>query len=348
MKNNMIELTSRQKIILSLIVHEHTRTAQPVASKTLIEDFGLQISSATVRNEMNTLTELGLIRQPHTSAGRVPTEEGYRFFVSNLVQQTALPTATRNTITHQFYQSRRGLDHWLPLAASVLANQSQAVSLVTAPHSEKIAFKHIELISTRGSQVLMVLVLLGGEIRQQILSLDEVYSQESLSRTANHFNQELENKSLHQIEVLEASADPLVQQILAAILDQMHLSEQLVTGELFLDGLSNVLSTPEFTTLNQERSPLRLLEERPMLNDLFSRTVLTEDIGGVQVLIGGEGTWQELRDCSVILTRYGIQDQLSGMLGILGPMRMPYGHAISAVRFVADLLSDLVTDTLID
>jgi len=347
-KRNMTDLTSRQKIILSLIVHEHTRTAQPVASKTLIEDYGLPISSATVRNEMNTLAELGLIRQPHTSAGRVPTEEGYRFFVSNLVQQTVLPSATRNTISHQFYQSRRGLDHWLPLAASVLANQSQAVSLVTAPHSEKIAFKHLELISTRGLQVLMVLVLLGGEIRQQILALDEAYSQEVLSRTANHLNQEFENKSLRQIEALEPSNDPLVQQILTAILDQMHLSEDLVTGELFLDGLSNVLSTPEFAATNQERSPLRLLEERPMLNDLLSRTVLTEDIGGIQVLIGGEGTWQELRDCSVILTRYGIQDQLSGMLGILGPMRMPYGQAISTVRFVGDLLSDLVTDTLIE
>ena len=348
MKRNMTDLTSRQKIILSLIVHEHTRTAQPVASKTLIEDYGLPISSATVRNEMNTLAELGLIRQPHTSAGRVPTEEGYRFFVSNLVQQAVLPSATRNTISHQFYQSRRGLDHWLPLAASVLANQSQAVSLVTAPHSEKIAFKHLELISTRGLQVLMVLVLLGGEIRQQILALDEAYSQEVLSRTANHLNQEFENKSLRQIEALEPSNDPLVQKILTAILDQMHLSEELVTGELFLDGLSNVLSTPEFAATNQERSPLRLLEERPMLNDLLSRTVLTEDIGGIQVLIGGEGTWQELRDCSVILTRYGIQDQLSGMLGILGPMRMPYGQAISTVRFVGDLLSDLVTDTLIE
>ena len=344
----MTDLTSRQKIILSLIVHEHTRTAQPVASKTLIEDYGLPISSATVRNEMNTLAELGLIRQPHTSAGRVPTEEGYRFFVSNLVQQAVLPSATRNTISHQFYQSRRGLDHWLPLAASVLANQSQAVSLVTAPHSEKIAFKHLELISTRGLQVLMVLVLLGGEIRQQILALNEAYSQEALSRTANHLNQEFENKSLRQIEALEPSNDPLVQKILTAILDQMHLSEDLVTGELFLDGLSNVLSTPEFAATNQERSPLRLLEERPMLNDLLSRTVLTEDIGGIQVLIGGEGTWQELRDCSVILTRYGIQDQLSGMLGILGPMRMPYGQAISTVRFVGDLLSDLVTDTLIE
>lgn len=344
----MTELTSRQKIILSLIVHEHTRTAQPVASKTLIEDYGLQISSATVRNEMNTLSELGLIRQPHTSAGRVPTEEGYRFFVSNLVQQTALPASLRNTITHQFYQARQGLTNWLPLAASVLANQSQAVSLVTAPHSDNVAFKHIELISTRGSQVLMVLVLLGGEIRQQLFSLDEIYSQETLSQTANRFNQILENKLLRQIEALETETDPLFLQILNAILEQMRLSEELVTGELFLDGLSNVLSAPEFAASSQTRSPLRLIEERPMLNDLLSRTVLTEEIGGVQVLIGGEGTWQELRDCSVILTRYGIQDQLSGMLGVLGPMRMPYGHTISTVRFVADLLSELVTDTLIE
>lgn len=346
----MTELTSRQKIILSLVVHEHTRTAQPVASKTLIEDYGLHISSATVRNEMNTLTELGLIRQPHTSAGRVPTEEGYRFFVSNLVQHTVLPSATRNTIAHQFYQSRRGLDNWLPLAASVLASQSQAVSLVTAPHTEKVAFKHIELISTRGSQVLMVLVLVGGEIRQQLFALNEIYSQETLSQTANHFNQSIENNSLTQIESLETAEalSPLFHQILAAILEQMRLSEELVTGELFLDGISNVLSTPEFAAGGQTRSPLRLLEERPMLDDLFSRTVLTEEIGGVQVLIGGEGTWQELRDCSVILTRYGIQDQLSGMLGVLGPMRMPYGHTISAVRFVADLLSDLVTDTLVE
>ena len=139
----MQTLTDIHKIILSLIVHEHTRTAQPVASKTLITEFKLKISSATVRNEMNTLTELGFLRQPHTSAGRVPTEEGYRFFVSNLVQHTSLPTTMRNTIAHQFYQSRKGLEHWLPLAASVLASHSQAVSIVTAPHSEKITFKHL-------------------------------------------------------------------------------------------------------------------------------------------------------------------------------------------------------------
>jgi len=330
-------------------VHEHTRTAQPVASKTLIEDYGLHISSATVRNEMNTLAELGFIRQPHTSAWACAHRRRLPLFC----QQTGAANGASKRHPQHDYPPVLPVAAWFgPLAAPgsprFWQTKSQAVSLVTAPHSEKIAFKHIELISTRGSQVLMVLVLVGGEIRQQLLALDEVYSQESLSQTANQFNLNFENKSLRQIEALEPSTEPLVLQILAAILDQMHLTEELVTGELFLDGLSNVLSTPEFAASNQERSPLRLLEERPMLNDLLSRTVLTEDIGGVQVLIGGEGTWQELRDCSVILTRYGIQDQLSGMLGILGPMRMPYGQAISAVRFVGDLLSDLVTDTLIE
>ena len=197
------ELTERQKLLLSLVVHEHTRSAQPVGSKTLVEQFTLPISSATIRNEMTVLTELGYLRQPHTSAGRVPTEEGYRFFVSNLAQQTTLPAPMRNTIAHQFYQARQDLDGWLRLAASVLANQSQAASIVTAPHTEKVAFKHLELISTRAAQVLMVLVLVGGEIRQQILSLNDSTTQESLSELAARINASCANCSAEQINRLE-------------------------------------------------------------------------------------------------------------------------------------------------
>jgi heat-inducible transcriptional repressor len=345
MLRKMNKLTDRQKVILSLVVHEHTRTAQPVASKTLINEYNLKISSATVRNEMNTLTELGYLRQPHTSAGRVPTEEGYRYYVSNLSQHTSLSSATRNTISHQFYQSRKGLEYWLPLAASVLASHSQAVSIVTAPHSEKVTFKHLELIATRASQVLMVLVLIGGEIQQQILSLDDFRNQEQLSQIAAQINQACENTSLEQIKSLPANNDPLVNQVLAAVTDQMTLASKLVTGELYLDGLTNVLAEPEFSDGN---SPLKLLEERPLLDDLIARTVLSEEIGGVQVLIGGENTWQELQNCSVILTRYGVADQLSGALGILGPMRMPYSQTIGTVRFVAELMSGLVSDNLVN
>lgn len=344
----MNKLTERQKIILSLVVHEHTRTAQPVASKTLISAYNLKISSATVRNEMNVLTELGYLRQPHTSAGRVPTEDGYRFFVSNLMQQTALPAATRNTIAHQFYQSRKGLDHWLPLAASVLANRSRAVSIVTAPHNETVSFKHLELISTQASQVLMVLVLVGGEVQQQMISLESVRSQEQLTQIAAQINHLCQNASLEQIQQLPENPNPLVNQVLEAVVDQLSVASKLVTGELYLDGISNLMMEPEFLEGGSEASPLRILESRPKLGDLIAKTVLTDEIGGIQVLIGGENIWQDLQNYALVLTRYGVPDQLSGAIGILGPMRMPYGEAISTVRYVAELMSDLVSDNLIN
>ena len=341
------ELTERQKLLLSLIVHEHTRTAQPVGSKTLVEQFSLPISSATIRNEMTVLTELGYLRQPHTSAGRFPTEEGYRFFVSNLAQHTILPAPMRNTIAHQFYQAQQDLDGWLRLAASVLANQSQAASIVTAPHTENTTFKHLELISTRAAQVLMVLVLVGGEIRQQILSLNDNTSQEALSALAARINEHCANCSIDQINRMDLLLDPPGGQVLEAVRQQMRLSQNLVSGEIYLDGMTNVLAEPEFADTEQARSALSLLEERSKLDDLLSRTILGNEIGGVQVLIGGEGTWEELRQCSVILTRYGIPNQLTGTVGVLGPMRMPYGRTISTVRFVAGLLSDLVAENLI-
>lgn len=348
MKKSMTKLSDRQKIILSLVVHEHIKGSQAVASNALIRDYGLNISSATVRAELNTLTELGYLRQPHTSAGRVPTEEGYRYFVNHLIKQSNLPATTRNTINHQFYQSDRGLHQWLPLAASVLATQNRAISIVTAPHTDVVTFKHLELISIRGSQVLIVLVLVGGEIRQQIVSMDSIYNQKQLSELADKINSLCENATIADLEKTKLPDEPLAQPILKAIQEQMRDSEALVTGELFLDGLTNVLEPDKFPEPSDARAALKLIEERQLLDDLMSRTILNEEIGGVQVLIGGEDTWTELRDWSVILTRYGIPDQVSGTLGILGPIRMPYGHAINTVRFVGDLLSELIAESLVE
>src|SRR5512140_630741 len=155
----MNELTERQKFLLALVVHEYARTAAPVGSRYLVENYRLDMSSATIRNELAVLTEQGYLRQPHTSAGRVPTDEGYRYFVGRLLQETVLPETMRHTISHQFYQMRHDVEQWMRLAASVLAHQSRAASLVTAPHPEKACLKHLELISTRGRQMLMVLVV---------------------------------------------------------------------------------------------------------------------------------------------------------------------------------------------
>jgi len=341
-----MRLTDRQKLILTLIIHEHIRTAQPVGSRTLVDKYDLKMSSATVRNEMAALTDYELLRQPHTSAGRVPTEEGYRFFVGNLIQKSRLPTNTRRTITHQFYQSRQDIEQWLKLAASVLANQSQAASLVTAPHSEQTIFKHLELIATRGRQVLMVLVLVGGEIRQQFISLAEPVPQEQLSEIAMQISNLCVRCNVSSISRLRGQMDSLGQDILDILIAEMSLIEESTTGEIYLDGMTNVLSEPEFSESDEARQALHILEEPSLLENLLASTMMTTDVGGIQVLIGGEGTWEELRQCSIVLARYGDSNSLTGSVGVLGPIRMPYDRTISTVRFVANVLSDLVSETL--
>jgi heat-inducible transcriptional repressor len=343
-----VEITERQKLILALVIRDYIDSAQPVGSKTLVDKYGLTFSSATVRNEMVVLTEFGYLRQPHTSAGRVPTEEAYRYFVGQLMGQTDLAPQTKRMITHQFYQAGHDIDHWLRLAASILAHQSQAASLVTSPNPERVRFKHIELISTLGRQVLMVLVLAGGEVRQQMLALAEPVSQETLSASAAQLNNVCEGMSAGGIANLVPKMGALEQDVLNLIVGEMERSSAVLGGEVYRDGLTNVLAEPEFAEIGLARRALRVFEERNFLQDLLTSTILTTNVGGVQVLIGGEGTWEDLRECSIVLGRYGVPGLATGTLGVLGPIRMSYGHTISTVRFVSDLLSDLVVELNLD
>ncbi len=338
----MNELTERQKLILALVIRDYIESAQPVGSQHLVDSYNLNVSSATVRNEMVALTEMGYLRQPHTSAGRVPSEEGYRYFVRQLMGHTELPATTKRMIVHQFYQAGQDIDRWMRLAASVLAHQSQAASLVTTPHSERVFFKHLELIGTRGRQVLMVLVLGGGDVRQQMLALAEPTSQQQLSGVAQLLNDVCLGLDAEGISLLNMQWGVLESDIVRLVIEEMHRSHEILGGEVYRDGITHVLAEPEFAEMGVARNALRILEERTLLEDLLTRTVLNGEMGGVQVLIGGEGTWEELRDCSVVLARYGVPGLVSGTVGVLGPTRMPYGRTISTVRFVAGLLSDLM------
>jgi heat-inducible transcriptional repressor len=230
------------------------------------------------------------------------------------------------------------------LAASVLAHHSQAASLVTAPHSDEARFKHLELIGTHGRQVLMVMVLSGGDVRQQMLSLAEPVSQEQLSAAAAKITALCQGLALDGIANLTAQLDLLEKDVTRLVLEDLRRSQDILGGEVYRDGLTHVLAEPEFAEVEVARNALRVLEERSLLEDLLTRTIMNDAIGGVQVLIGGEGTWQELRDCSMVLARYGVPGLASGTLGVLGPIRMAYGQTISTVRYVAGLLSDLVVD----
>jgi heat-inducible transcriptional repressor len=296
---------------------------------------------------MSALTEMGYLRQPHTSAGRVPAEEGYRVFVGQMVAHKAeLPESVQNTISHQFFQARPDVDQWMTLAASVLANQSQGVSLVTAPHAETVRFKHVELISTQGRQVLMVMVMDGGEVKQQILTLAEPVSQSRLTQVAVRLNTLLAGLAVDAIAPLAARADALEQDIITLMLQDMKSASESVSGEIYTDGLTNVLGEPEFAETDEARWAMRLFEERTTLQGLLARAATHSSVGGLQVLIGGEGGWEELRQCSMVIARYGVPGMATGTLGVLGPMRMSYARTIPTVRYMAGLLSNLINDNI--
>ncbi len=343
----MEPLSDRQQLILSLVIREYTDTATPVSSKALVEKYGLDVSSATVRHELATLTEMGYLRQPHTSAGREPTEVGYRYFVQRLIGETELPIAEQNTISHQFYQTRGDIEQWMRLAASVLAHHGRGASLVTAPRQEQARFKHLELIATQGRLVLLVLVLSGGEVRQQMLTLAEPVSQEVLSATAQRITATcvgLDAEAVLAVErraSAEAGAPTLEQEVIRLVAEMLRKAEAFSAGEVFRDGVANVLAEPEFASSESARQALRVLEERTYLEQFLSKAV-APSVGGVQVVIGGDNAWQELRDFSMVLARYGVPGYATGALGVFGPQRMPYGRAISTVRFVAGLMSNLI------
>jgi heat-inducible transcriptional repressor len=316
-----------------------------VSSKKLVEKYELDWSSATVRNEMAELTRAGLLNQPYTSAGRIPTEAGYRYFVSRLVDDDSLPSAERRLISHQFHQARTSVDQWGRLAAAVLAHHTHAAALVTALHSPKARCKHVELISTRRRQILMVLVLQGGEVLQRLCSLQQPVSQPELSEIATRFtsmcNRHEADAVEQQCHLVEAEVE---RTLLAQIAATMRNADSFGAGEVYMDGLQNVLSEQEFTDSAPARNALQLLEKRTFLED-FLASALSPHIGGVQVVIAGEGDWSELRECSMVLARYGTPEVATGAVGVLGPTRMAYDRAIGAVRHVANLMTSLVHES---
>jgi heat-inducible transcriptional repressor len=340
----MPDLSERQETILALIIHEYIDSAVPVGSKTLVEHYGLGVSTATVRSEMVSLTEEGLLRQPHTSAGRVPSEEGYRYFVRRLLRETELPSEEKRLISHQFHQARAEVDEWVRLAAAVLARHSRVASVVTAPHAERAIYKHLELISTQARQALLVLVLQGGEVRQQMLSLAESIEQARLTLVAEEINRACVGKDAQAVAAHATQATDLEHEVSRLVAEIIARADAVSAGAIVHDGIANVLTQPEFSDASTALSALRLLEEHSFLEEVLAKA-LSPSIGGVQVVIGGEGAWQELKDCSMILARYGAPGFATGALGVLGPTRMAYGRTISAVRYVAGLMSDLLVES---
>jgi heat-inducible transcriptional repressor len=307
-----------------------------------VEKYGLDVSSATVRNEMAVLDSLGYLTQLHTSAGRIPTEKGYRYFVQRLLGEFELPAREKHMIRHQFHQAQFDLEQWMRLSAAILARASHGASFVTAPRPLTYRLKHVQLISTQGRLVLMILVLYGGEVRQQMLTLAEPLSQTRLSAAADRLNALFDGLATDEIAArISQLEDTLEDELGRLIVTIMRRADARHIREVYRDGLVNILDD------EGTRQAIRVLEERTFLAALLTDT-LKPGTSGVQVVIGGEGRWEELKDCTLILSHYGVADELTGALAVLGPTRMAYSRNISAVRYVAGLLSSFLQDYFVE
>jgi heat-inducible transcriptional repressor len=259
-----------------------------------------------------------------------------------------LPAHIQEMIRHQFYQARHDVDDWLSLSASVLAQHSHVAAIVTPLHTEKAKLKHIALLSTRGKQVLLVIILNSGEVHQQTLVMDETLSQDRLNGIAAQINELAAGKAAREMDdIIESLDRGSTVEIIEAISQTLSGTEVVSSGDLYRDGLSNMLSEPEFSEPEKAKHTLELFEDRGLLDDLLSRTVFERNAAGVHVIIGGEDTWEQLGDCSVIIARYGTREQGMGAVGILGPLRMAYSRGVSTVRFVSDLMSELISESMI-
>ena len=334
-------LTDRQRQVLRIVIQEYVETAQPVGSAAIVSEYDLGVSPATIRNELAALEKLGLLTHPHTSAGRVPTELGFRFFVRHLLAEPALLPVEQEVIRGQFREARQEVDQWLRISTSVLARASHGAALATAPRSARCRFKHMELVHIHSTKVLLVLVLQEGAVKQQLLDINEEIDQGELSRISNELNANLQGCDASSITAHTAGFSPFSRQVAMLVMDAMQRMDDQGSGPIFRDGLADVLRLPEFAEGENVRKIVQVLEQPNLLEQIADQYV---QHNVVHVVISGDGRYDQLRDVSIVLARYGSGDRISGLLGVIGPVRMWYDRSIGAVRFVSDLMSEMVED----
>ena len=338
-------LTARQARILELLIKEYVESAEPVASKSIGHKYTLNISSATIRSEMADLEEQGYLTHPHTSSGRVPTDKGYRFYVESLMREERLPWEVQQTIRHQFHQVERGQEAWMHLAASVLAQAVENAAVVTAPHADACRIKHLELVSLHERTALLVLVLDESRVEQQLVELDEPCDQTELTEIAARLNRMLAGLTAIELAAKVQGLPPLERIVTDVVEEIVRGVDEGGSDEAYLDGLRHVLSQPEFSDSQRTLELLELLDEGNFIRTIPLRALAGD---GVTVIIGADnprlaGAGQALRECSVVIGTYGEPGVASGTLAVLGPMRMRYSRTISTVRYLADVMSELVS-----
>lgn len=339
------ELNPRRGRILKHVVEEYVVTALPVSSDTLVKKYVPSVSSATVRNELAALEGLGYLSHPHTSAGRVPSDAGYRYYVQWLMSGVRLSETEERTISHQFHQVELSVDQWVRLAASVLVSRLQNSVMVVPPISSTARLRHLDLVPIGTAGPLLVVMLQSGAVKQKVLRFPDEVSMESLVSTVRGWNEELFGRSAREIRGIPVPPDQQVlKDAVVQLLEDSDRESAAGTPEMHLEGLGYMAAQPEFGTSDRLQPVMDALEHDGVLSSLMEPLLRS---GGVYVAIGQEQPLERLRDCTVVLAAYGRPAEMMGVVAVIGPTRLAYWRTVPMVGYVAGMLGHLLEDTFL-
>ena len=343
-----MKLSERDRKVLEAVITDYVESGEPVGSRTIARRYGLSVSSATIRNVMADLEEVGLLTQPHTSAGRVPTEKGLRVYIDSIMQLKELESGERERIREAFRDARGDTAELLRRSSRVLSSISRQAGLVLRPRLSASRFKHIEFVALKPGVILTVLISRSGIVHHTVVEWEEEVDQRDLDKYGAELNELLQDVPLSQARerILEemrrekALFDQLFARVLS--LSQRALESTAETSDVYIEGQTNLLRSPEFADVERMRRILEAFEDRSRIVRLLDRALLAPN--RVQVILGPEGDLQELGEVGLVSSVYGSGGTALGVLGVIGPRRMDYSRIVPVVEFTARMLSELLEE----
>ena len=332
-------LTERENIILRIVVADYIVGVKPMASKDVANRCGLNLSPATIRNDMVNLEQEGYIMRPHASAGSIPTDKGYRYYVQSIRQDVELPASEQYVISQLFQEAKEEMDEWLRVAAVLLSRMVHNIAVVTFPNATHHHFKRLDLVLIQDFLALLIIVLYEAKIMQRFLYLDRAFTQDALTKLANKFNDLYPGMGSDQILASKEDFPHEEKQIAGCLAEMIATEDKKAYGKPYLEGLRLLLSQPEFCGSKKLSGIFGVLESEDWLEEIPYQA---PSHGRVRIIIGGENSEVELQDLSLLIGQYGIPDKVGGLLGVVGPRRMDYARNISSLNYLSTLLSNKV------
>lgn len=333
---DQMELNERKMKILQAIITSYLETAEPVGSRTISKSYDLGLSPATIRNEMSDLEELGLIMQPHTSSGRIPSDKGYRLYVDILLE-TQKAQVKKIALLENLVEKADRIENLLQDIAKMLAKETHYATMISTPQYKKNKIKNIQLIALEPNKLLAVVVTDGNSVRNYMIDIKDDVEQNVLNRLTFILNEHLYGLSLEQINL------PLIQsiqkyadihfEIISKVLDVVCQTIQSIDDtDIYTSGTTNILKLPEFSDVQKAMELIDTFEEKAALKNLLNSVIASAEDGSIKIKIGEEIEVEEMKECSIITTSYCIGGELVGAIGIIGPKRMDYLNTISSLK----------------